>query len=154
MVFLSPEDRVVADRPVATRRPHVTEDTKKQNAVVLVAEDDPAILDLMERALETQPGVVIAVARDGLQAWRQVCSLHPDLVVLDKDIPGIDSAYVIRQLKMQPATSLIPVVGVTANRQAETEVMAAGCIATFAKPFDIGAFTTMVQQQLGQRPNP
>ncbi len=118
------------------------------DAVVLVAEDDVALLDLMQQALERHLYVRLAVARDSLQALRQVKTLQPDLVVLDLDLPGLDEAHLVRQLKSLPATQNIPVVAVAAPDKLGVDLLVSECRDSLAIPFSPPEFAHLVRKHL------
>ena len=80
---------------------------------VLVVDDDPKILRLMETFLE-DVDCDIASAEDGESALNEIENSTPDLVLLDYQMPGMDGFEVCRRIKADPRTRLIPVVMVTA----------------------------------------
>jgi two-component system cell cycle response regulator len=64
---------------------------------------------------------------------------HPDVVLLDLNLPGMDGLSFLRLLKSDPVTRDLPVVAVTAYPDAfqRDELMAAGCAAYLEKPLEI-----------------
>jgi PAS domain S-box-containing protein len=89
------------------------EETKSHR--VVVAEDDPDVLALLEQSLSLH-GYEVWTASDGQEALARVRECHPDLVLLDTNMPGMDGYEVIRQLKRDEATSSIPIVVTTSSR--------------------------------------
>jgi two-component system phosphate regulon response regulator PhoB len=83
-------------------------------AVVLVADDDADIRDLVALRLE-RAGYRVETARDGLEAFDRAVELRPDLVVLDVSMPGQDGFETSRQLRADPRTSHVPVIFLTAR---------------------------------------
>ena len=79
---------------------------------VLVADDTESIRMLYQKLLATDGHDVIAVA-DGEAALLAVHDHHPDVVLLDVTMPGLDGLEVCRRLKSDPATRLTPIVLVT-----------------------------------------
>lgn len=66
---------------------------------VVIADDEPLARDRLRALLEEQPGVrVVAVAGDGEQALHAVAEHHPDLVLLDIAMPGMDGLETARHL--------------------------------------------------------
>ena len=66
---------------------------------VLIADDDASVRDQLRRALAQMTDVdLVGTARDGAEAWRAVYDLHPDVVVLDDEMPtsGLDVASRLR----------------------------------------------------------
>ncbi len=67
---------------------------------VLVVDDEPTIAEVVSRYLE-RAGYRTLVASDGLEAIEAAARLHPDLVVLDLMLPGLDGLEVMRRLREQ-----------------------------------------------------
>ncbi len=66
---------------------------------VVIADDEPLARDRLRALLEEQPGIrVVAVAGDGEQALHAVAEHHPDLVLLDISMPGMDGLETARHL--------------------------------------------------------
>lgn len=81
---------------------------------VLIVEDDPAIRDLMERALSKE-GWEVAVAENGRVALTQLEQHRSDLILLDLMMPEMDGFQFVEELRQRPAWQTIPVVVMTAK---------------------------------------
>ena len=79
-------------------------------SVVLVIEDDPTSVDLLDVYLE-RTGFELTVARNGAEGLDAVRRLKPDAVVLDIRLPGLYGWDVLAAIKADPATADIPVRG-------------------------------------------
>jgi DNA-binding response OmpR family regulator len=120
--------------------------------LVLVADDDPDILDLVRYRLE-RSGYEVAVARDGLEAVQLAGELSPSLAVLDVMMPSLNGFEVTRRLREDPATREIPVILLTARAQ-EADVQEgfdAGADDYIRKPFSPRELSARVQAVLGRR---
>ena len=105
---------------------------------VLVADDDPDILDLLTLNLECH-GYQVHAAPDGEVAHRMAMELTPDLIVLDVMMPKMDGLEVLAALKAHPNTRDIPVVMLTA-KASDSDVWQgwqAGADYYITKPFDL-----------------
>lgn len=80
---------------------------------ILVVEDEQDIRELLDFNLR-QAGYRVITARDGLEGLRQAQEQHPDILVLDLLLPGLDGKEVCRRLKQGQATRAIPVLMLTA----------------------------------------
>jgi two-component system alkaline phosphatase synthesis response regulator PhoP len=103
---------------------------------VLVADDDPALRRLIETTLGSRDFDLLH-AGDGEEALRIARQQHPELVLLDVNMPKLDGFEVCRQLKNQPDTAGIKVVMLTA-RGADVDRAKgrdAGADDYFIKPF-------------------
>ena len=67
-------------------------------ARVLVAEDDRSVCDLIRAHLQLC-GYEVQIARDGVEALKQIRIAKPDALVLDINMPGIDGFGVLEQLR-------------------------------------------------------
>jgi CheY-like chemotaxis protein len=107
-----------------------------ERRLVLVADDDEDILNLVRAALERAGHDVVAVV-DGAQALAAVRARRPDLVVLDITMPELDGLEVLRRLRADAETRALPVVLLSAQAQ-EADVergFATGASAYVKKPF-------------------
>lgn len=120
--------------------------------LVLVADDDPDILDLVRYRLE-RSGYTVATAVDGDEALRLAGELEPALAVLDVMMPCLNGFEVTRRLRENPITARIPVILLTAKAQ-EVDVQegfAAGADDYIRKPFSPRELSARVQAVLGRR---
>jgi two-component system alkaline phosphatase synthesis response regulator PhoP len=69
-------------------------------AKVLLIDDDPSIVDLLRTYL-TKDGFQVEVARDGIAGLAKARQAHPDVVVLDIMLPGLDGLEVLRRLRSE-----------------------------------------------------
>jgi len=83
---------------------------------ILIVDDEPEILDLLRSYLE-RDGMTVARAADGEAALAAYDRLHPDLVLLDLMLPGIDGREVCRRIRDRSQT---PIIMLTA-RDEETD---------------------------------
>ncbi|MCK4692870.1 MAG: response regulator, partial [Anaerolineales bacterium] len=84
----------------------------KMPPYVLIADDDPDILEGITAILETRP-YRLATARDGLQCMEQIRQELPDLLILDMMMPRMDGFAVIRELRANPEYAGLPVIILT-----------------------------------------
>jgi DNA-binding response OmpR family regulator len=120
--------------------------------LVLVADDDPDILDLVRFRLE-RSGFEVATADNGTDAVRLAGELAPALAVVDVMMPGLTGFDVTRRLRQDPDTAGIPVILLTARAQ-EADVQegfAAGADDYLRKPFSPRELSARVQAVLGRR---
>lgn len=102
---------------------------------ILIADDDPAILDATKIFLEDE-GYEVITAADGetiIKAWKE----NPDLVLLDIWMPGMDGEEVCLRMKQTPQTAMIPVIMVSASRDTVHIANTCGANDYLVKPYDL-----------------
>src|SRR5205823_3460528 len=87
----------------------VTAASTQTRPLVLVAEDDEDILELVAATLESE-GFDIARAANGRQALERISAEPPDLAVLDVRMPGIDGLKLSHRIRQSPETRDVPVI--------------------------------------------
>ena len=123
--------------------------TKKS---VLIIEDDAAILEALEFNMR-QAGYAVACATDGQEGLRQARLTHPDVVVLDLMLPGIDGIEVCRELRADRATKQAAIVMLTAKSEEVDQVVgfSVGADDYVTKPFSVKVLMHRVRALLKRR---
>ncbi len=106
---------------------------------ILIAEDDPAVLQLYARYAEKR-GHQVLLAHDGAEALVIAAAELPDLLMLDVAMPKLDGRDVLRQLKANDRTRSIPVLVVTASggeQTLRTMMVELGAEDVLEKPVDL-----------------
>ncbi len=114
---------------------------------ILVIDDDPAVTGLLRRGL-TYEGFVVATAASGEQGLALARDNPPDLVVLDRMMPGLDGMDVLRRLRA--ADEQLPVLFLTAKDAPEDQVagLNAGADDYVVKPFTFAVLLARIQALL------
>lgn len=129
------------------------------NKVILLVEDNPDDEALAIRALKRHHiGNEIAVAHDGVEALDYLfgtgmyahrdVSLKPTVVLLDLKLPRVDGLEVLRRLRENESTKLLPVVVLTTSSE-EQDLLASyslGCNSYIRKPVDFLQFSEAIRQ--------
>ena len=107
---------------------------------ILYIEDDPANLTFLERVLERHPGVKLVPAAAGRIGLEIAAKERPSLILLDVHLPDMAGIDVLRKLNLNPATSGIPVVALSADASAKQVrmMLEEGAVAYLYKPIDVG----------------
>ena len=90
--------------------------SERERKLVLVADDDPDMLDLVTFRLD-RAGFEVLQARDGQEALEAALERTPDLCVLDVMMPRLDGYEVTRRLREESATRSVPIILLTARVQ-------------------------------------
>jgi twitching motility two-component system response regulator PilH len=122
-------------------------------AVILIADDSPTAVALLERALEPLGHRLVAAA-DGAEAARALAQAEPpvDLAILDIVMPGPNGFELCRAAKSDPRTARIPIVLVTSMDREVDRYWGKkqGADAYLVKPFDPDALRACVRELLSQ----
>jgi adenylate cyclase len=121
----------------------------RQPARILVVDDHPANLEIMETRLLAQ-GYEVITARDGDQALHRAREATPDLVLLDVMMPGKDGIQVCHELKADQSLPFMPIILVTAKSDPQDVVagLDAGGDEYVTKPIDQAALVARVRSIL------
>jgi DNA-binding response OmpR family regulator len=120
---------------------------------VLVADDDPVIVRLLELNFRLG-GFRVSTATRGDQAVDLAVARTPDAIVLDVSMPGIDGYEACRRLREDHHLDDLPVVMLTAHTQDEDldRGYALGIVAYVTKPFDPQVLVATVRDALAGTP--
>ncbi len=120
---------------------------------ILIAEDQPNNSQLLESILiRSHPhGVVVFTARDGAEAYEIALREHPDLILLDGTIPGMDGFEVCERLKSRSDTSGSYIIMMSAEFQPEhhDQAILLGADEYIVKPYDIELVIGRIEAVLG-----
>src|SRR5262245_12286449 len=117
---------------------------------VLVVDDSPLVLHLVRAALEGAR-YEVGTAKDGREGLDKVRECRPDVIVTDSVMPGIDGFALVRKLKEQPETGLIPIIMLTSADLPESAQNGAQPDAFVAKSADLEPLLRKVSAALTLR---
>lgn len=90
-----------------------------ENLKILIADDEPEVLDVMARAL-TRQGYFAIKAADGQEAWDKIKSENPDIILLDLIMPKMHGLTILKRLRESPLPGRYqPVVIISALNELE-----------------------------------
>lgn len=116
---------------------------------VLVADDEPAILDMVTRSL-SQHGYEVHVAKSGVEAMALIREAKPKLVVLDILMPGVDGADICKSMRADVELLDIPVIFVSSLDPERLHQVAddSGATDYLSKPFPLTDLLNLVGNYL------
>jgi two-component system, cell cycle response regulator DivK len=119
-------------------------------ARVLVIEDNPSNLTLATFLLESGGHIVLSAA-DAEAGLALARTEHPDLILMDIQLPGMDGLEATGRLKGDPRTRAIPVIALTAlaMKGDEERIREGGCEAYLSKPISVAKFLETVRTYAG-----
>ena len=117
---------------------------------ILVIEDDPKIVEAIEKTLSMAPGFTLRWIAEPAKALGEAVDSKPDLILLDVRMPGGDGRVVLKSLKSNAATSAIPVIMLTGMSREGDKVLALniGADDYVVKPFSAMELLARVQALL------
>jgi PAS domain S-box-containing protein len=141
-------DQPALDAPPAPPRARPSTEAKPFAATVLYIEDNEPNVRVVEHVVALRPGWVLMHAGLGTLGIELARAHQPDLVLLDLHLPDRSGYQVLSALKLNPATSSIPVAILTAdaNQSQAQRLLAAGAIRYLTKPLDIGEVLVLLDE--------
>ena len=121
----------------------------EKGQTVLVVEDNELNMKLFHDLLEAH-GYGILQTRDGMEALKMARDNHPDLILMDIQLPEVSGLEVTKWIKEDDKLKDIPVVAVTAfaMKGDEEKIREGGCEAYIAKPISVSNFLETVRRFL------
>ena len=130
----------------AAMREPVVESSGRERKTVLVVEDNDLNMKLFHDLLEAH-GYNILQTKDGMEALKLARQHHPDLILMDIQLPEVSGLEVTKWIKEDDTLRSIPVVAVTAfaMKGDEEKIREGGCEAYIAKPISVSKFLETVE---------
>jgi len=131
---------------------------KKKQRKILVVDDDPTILPILEKRLAVD-GYAVISALSGESGVKRATEERPDLILCDLMIPDISGVEVTRKLKTQDETKDIPIIFMTAymgveNDKGDEEIEIDGnMFRAFAKPLHNPKLLSVIRKTLNKIEN-
>jgi two-component system cell cycle response regulator DivK len=123
---------------------------ERMTSTILIVEDNELNMKLFRDLLEAH-GYDTLEAKNGKDALKLIRDHHPDLIIMDMQLPEVSGLEVTRQIKNDDEIKTIPVVAVTAfaMKGDEEKFRAGGCEAYIAKPISVTGFVETVKRFVG-----
>ncbi len=121
-------------------------------AYVLIVEDDPDILKLLQTTLSFN-GYRVLTARDGYEGLQAVQKERPELVIADIMMPRLDGFGLVNRLRLNPQTREIPVVVITATYVTPEDkefAQSIGATRFIQKPINLEDFLEVIRELVEQ----
>ncbi len=122
---------------------------KKRGKTVLIVEDNELNMKLFHDLLEAHDYNTLQT-RDGLEALKIARENHPDLILMDIQLPEVSGLEVAKWIKEDETLKSIPIIAVTAfaMKGDEEKIRQGGCEAYIAKPISVSKFLETVERFL------
>lgn len=123
-------------------------------SIILYVEDNFDNRNLIRRVLEAE-GYAMVEAGNAEEAMSMIISAHPDLILMDINMPGVDGYTLTSRIKSTPGFAQVPIVAVTANvmRGDRERSLEAGCDGYIQKPIDIDILSQQIGRFLSRKYN-
>ncbi|MBS1524913.1 MAG: response regulator [Bacteroidetes bacterium] len=117
---------------------------------VLLLDNDEAVLDVMQEAL-TFAGFNVRCIEQTSDIFPEIEDYHPDVVVFDYLLNGVNGGEICHQIKGNKRTSALPVIIVSAYPKVLRSLGSYGCDDFIPKPFDLDDLTARIKRLTGKR---
>jgi two-component system, cell cycle response regulator DivK len=123
------------------------------NKRILVVEDQEDLRAILRDYLSAS-GYIVIEAVDGTESIAKAASEHPDLALMDIQLPGLDGYDATRQIKALPGLAAMPIIAVSsfAMKGDEEKARASGCDDYVTKPYSPVDLLRLVRRYLGETP--
>ena len=120
---------------------------------VLIVEDNALNMKLFSAMVDSQ-GYHVLQASDGRSALDLAHRLHPNLIIMDLQLPDMSGLEVTRSLKAEAATRDIAIIATTAYalRGDEEKIQASGCDGYMAKPIAVTELLDLIEALIARAP--
>ncbi len=117
-----------------------------ESYTVLYVEDTVDNLILVRRILQAE-GYTLLEAESAQEGLQLALSEHPDLILVDINLPEVDGLTFTKRLKSNPKLANVPIVALTANvlRGDRERSLRAGCDGYIQKPIDVDLFPSQIK---------
>lgn len=113
---------------------------------ILIVDDDPDILGILTLYIKKE-GYEVEATLNGKSLLKNM-PFHPNLILLDRRLSGIDGLDICRHLKAQRATKDIPVIMISASMVEDKQLKDAGADDFLKKPFDLRQLSKKITANL------
>ncbi|AFZ02617.1 GAF domain-containing protein [Calothrix sp. PCC 6303] len=145
----SPSVIAAGDQPVATSEldPSSPNEVVNLTPLILLAEDNEANISTVSSYLKAK-GYRIVLAQNGQEAIDVAKTHHPDLILMDIQMPGMDGLEAMRQIRLDPNLAEIPIVALTALAMTgdRDRCLTAGANDYLSKPIKLKQLANTIQQ--------
>ncbi len=117
-----------------------------ERKTMLYVEDDSANLTLVKNILRRRPNVKLITAFDAETGIELVQTHHPDLILMDINLPKMDGYEALKKLKSNDATKRIPAIAISADAMPDSikKGKAAGFLEYITKPLNVNNFLDVI----------
>ncbi|MCX6150328.1 MAG: response regulator [Ignavibacteriales bacterium] len=129
-------------------------DSSLKNANILIVDDQQANLDVLTGLLDVKGFTNYTTIKDSRQVMSLFEEFHPDLILLDLNMPHLNGFQVMMQLKVHiPANTYFPILVLTADitHESKQKALAGGASDFLAKPFDLIEVDLRIKNLLNAR---
>jgi len=116
---------------------------------ILIVDDEPSVTRNLKLNLEASGGYEVHTENAATNALVVARNFHPDLILLDVVMPGLDGGDLAAQLAADPLLRDIPVIFLTAlvaNAETDGSEVASGASLFLAKPVDIATLIDVIER--------
>jgi DNA-binding response OmpR family regulator len=117
---------------------------------ILIVDDNPLLVDLIAEMLSDIGNITVHTASDGIQGLELFDALHPDCMIIDVKMPGLNGYQLVRAIRGDPASEGMPMIILTAMTQDQDLFagLAAGADHYLVKPVKPDVLMAAIQSAL------
>jgi signal transduction histidine kinase/ligand-binding sensor domain-containing protein/DNA-binding response OmpR family regulator len=144
------EAMLPAEQQLQRQQDNTTIASTKKHSLLLIEDNEDFLFYLKDNLREYY---TITEAADGITGWQKTLATHPDLVVSDINMPGMNGIELCKKIKNDPRTKQIPVVLLTADTGEEQQLLGieTGAADYMTKPFNFEILLSRLKNLLQQQ---
>lgn len=119
---------------------------------ILIVEDNAKNMRLFSMILKAA-GYIVLEAIDGTEALARAVQEHPDLILMDVQIPGLSGLQVTEKLRQIPGFERVPIIAVSAYAMKgdRERIIEAGCDTYLSKPINTRELSSVVAATMSEK---
>jgi CheY-like chemotaxis protein len=144
----APQPGTITGKNYAIRKDTATSSARVRT--LLYVEDNPANMELVQQIIAKRPDLRLVTATNGADGVAIAREQHPDLILMDINLPGLSGLDALRMLKADALTVGIPVLAISANAMPSDIKggLDAGFVRYLTKPIKVDEFMQVVDRAL------
>jgi PAS domain S-box-containing protein len=148
--MLRPKNPSLVSEKIEPTEAMAQKDADKALFTLLYVEDNPASLLLVEQIIATHPNIKMLSAVTGRLGIELARQHHPDMILMDINLPGMSGIETLALLREDPETAIIPVIALSANAMPDDIEwgLQAGFFRYLTKPIKLNEFMSALDEVL------
>jgi len=129
----------------------------RENPLILIADDDPGFQEIISAKLKSN-GFLVAEAHDGKEAVDKAVNLHPEMIIMDINMPGSSGTEAVLDIVKNPETKDVKIIFFTSmedpwpafKKKSPNVAKELGAVDFFNKSDDLDGIVAKIKELLSK----